>query len=126
MFHLELDASNQISVHHKTHTIQYSMDGSLPNPLEATFAALAGCAGVYAHKACKAMGLSPEGIGINCKPVIRGGNLIVPARFATEVTFPLHFSPEQRQRVLDEIAHCAVKQLIHDGAGIEFVSVEAG
>lgn len=78
-----------------------------------------------ARKACKTLGMSPAGIAIHCKPVVRQGNMLIPARFTTEVTFPEAFTAEQRQRVLDEISQCAVKQLIHHGAEIEFVSSEA-
>jgi uncharacterized OsmC-like protein len=124
MYQLDLDDSKQIHVRYKNHIISYGMDGSLPNPLEATYAALAACAGVYAHKACKTLGISAEDIWINCKPVVRNGNPLIPARFVTEVRFPERFTAEQRQRVLQEINRCAVKELIHDGANIEFVSNE--
>lgn len=125
MYQLALNDDNQIHVHYKNHTVSYGLDGSLPNPLEATYAALAGCAGVYSRKACKALGISAEGIGINCKPVVRNGNTLIPSRFTTEVSFPERITPEQRQRILAEISQCAVKQLIHNGAGIEFVTGEA-
>ncbi len=124
MYHLDLDDSKQIDVRYKTHTISYGLDGSLPNPLEATYAALTGCAGVYSRKACKALGISAEGIQIVCKPVVRNSNTLVPSRFLTEVKFPERFTPEQRLRILEEIGHCAVKLLIHDGANIEFVTSE--
>ena len=125
MYQLSMSDGNQIHVHYKNHVISYGVDGSLPNPLEATYAALAGCAGVYTRKACKAMGISAEGIRIDCKPVVRQGNMLIPARFVTEVEFPDRITSEQRRRILDEISQCAVKQLIHDGAQIEFVSCEA-
>lgn len=124
MYQLDLDDSMRIDVHYKTHTVSYGLDGSLPNPLEATYAALAGCAGVYARKACKALSISAAGIWIDCKPVVRNGNPLIPARFVTEVRFPERFTPEQKLRILDEIGHCAVKELIHDGANIEFVTSE--
>lgn len=124
MFKLTLDGSKQIDVSYKNHVIGYAMDGSRINPLEATYAALAACAGVYAYKACKAMGLSSQGIAVECKPVMRGGDMLMPARFVTEVTFPENFSSEQRQQVLDEIGQCAVKKMIHDGSTIEFETRE--
>lgn len=65
---------------------------------------------MYARKACKVRGISPDGIEINCKPVVRQGNLLLPARFMTEVSFPEHFSAEQREAILLEIGRCAVKQ----------------
>lgn len=125
MYQLSMTDDNQLHVQYKNHTISYGVDGSLPNPLEATYAALAGCAGVYARKACKALGISAEGIAISCKPVVRQGNMLIPARFMTEVSFPERITEEQRLRILDEITQCAVKQLIHNGAQIEFVTSEA-
>ncbi len=124
MYQLDLTDSNQIHVRYKTHSISYGLDGSLPNPLEATYAALAGCAGVYSRKACKTLGISAEGIAINCKPVVRNGTSTTPSRFITEVRFPERITPVQRQQILEEISHCAVKVLIHEGAGIEFVTRE--
>lgn len=125
MYQVSMTDTSQIHVHYKNHVVSYGVDGSLPNPLEATYAALAGCAGVYTRKACKSLGISAEGIAISCKPVVRQGNMLIPARFLTEVSFPEHVTGEQRLRILDEISHCAVKQLIHDGAQIEFVTSEA-
>lgn len=125
MYQLSMTDDSQLHVHYKNHVVSYGVDGSLPNPLEATYAALAGCAGVYTRKACKALNISAEGIEINCKPVIRQGNMLIPARFLTEVGFPERITPEQRQRIIEEISKCAVKQLIHDGAQIEFVTSEA-
>ncbi len=121
MYHLELDNGNQINVRYKNYNISYGTDGSLPNPLEATYAAIAGCAGVYARKACKALEISADGIGINFKPVIQAGNSQTPKRLVTSVRFPAQITATQRQRILEEISHCAVKQLIQDGASIEFV-----
>ena len=125
MYQLSMNDSSQFDVHYKHHIVSYAVDGSLPNPLEATYAALAGCAGVYTRKACKSLGISAEGIAISCKPVVRQGNMLIPARFLTEVSFPERISAEQRQKILEEISHCAVKELIHDGAQIEFATVEA-
>ncbi len=125
MYQLNLTDGNQIQVNYKNHSIIYGLDGSLANPLEATYAALAGCAGVYARKACKALSISAEGIDINCKPVVRmGRNMLVPSSFITEVTFPAHIKDIQRKAILDEISHCAVKQLISEGANIAFVTNE--
>ncbi len=125
MYQLSLSDTKQIHVQYKNHVVSYGLDGSLPNPLEATYAALAGCAGVYSLKACKTLGISAEGIDIRCKPVVRQGNMLIPARFVTEVSFPERITDEQRQKILEEISRCAVKQLIHDGAQIEFVTSEA-
>jgi uncharacterized OsmC-like protein len=125
MYQLTLNDSNQVRVSYKNHVINYGLDGSLPNPLEATYAALAGCAGVYSRKACKALEISADGIEINCKPVVRNGNTFVPTRFVTEVQFPERFTAVQRERILEEISNCAVKRLIHEGAQIEFITTEA-
>lgn len=124
MYQLNLNDSSRIDVNYKSHTLSYGLDGSLPNPLEATYAALAGCAGVYARKACKKLTISAEGIWIDCKPVVRNGNPLIPARFVTEVRFPQRITAEQRLHILNEINHCAVKELIHEGANIEFVTNE--
>ena len=124
MYQLDLNDSPRIDVRYKTHTVSYGLDGSLPNPLEATYAALAGCAGVYARKACKKLAISAQGIWIDCKPVVRNGNQLIPARFVTDVRFPPSITAEQRLHILDEIQHCAVKELIHDGANIEFLTNE--
>lgn len=124
MYQLSLGDSGQINVRYKNHLISYSQDGSLPNPLEAAYAALAGCAGVYSRKACKALGISADGIEINCKPVVRSGNPLIPARFVTEINFPERFTLAQRERVLEEVSQCAVKKLIHEGASVEFVTRE--
>ena len=125
MYQLSMTDGNQLHVQYKNHTVSYGVDGSLPNPLEATYAALTGCAGVYTRKACKTLGISAEGIEISCKPVVRQGNMLIPARFMTEVTFPERVNAEQREAILQEISRCAVKLLIHDGAQIEFVTTEA-
>ena len=124
MYQLSMTDGSQFHVRYKNHVVSYSVDGSLPNPLEATYAALAGCAGVYTRKACKTLGISAEGIEISCKPVVRQGNMLIPARFVTEVKFPEQSTPGQRLKILEEISHCAVKELIHDGAQIEFVTGE--
>lgn len=122
MYQLKLDDGNQISVRYKSHNINYGIDGTLPNPLEATYAAIAGCAGVYARKACKVLNISAEGIEINFKPVVQAGNTLVPKRLETEVNFPARITTSERQRIMEEIDHCAVKQLIQEGASIEFVT----
>lgn len=124
MYSLALTDGNQIHVQYKNHQISYGLDGSLPNPLEATYAALAGCAGVYSRKACKSLEISAEGIEISCKPVVRSGNPLIPSRFVTQVRFPDRITPPQRERILHEIGHCAVKELIHGGADVEFVTSE--
>ncbi len=124
MYQLTLNDSNQVQVRYKKHIISYGLDESLPNPLEATYAALAGCAGVYSRKACKALDISADGIEINCKPVVRGGSTLIPSRFVTEVNFPERISSDERKSIMEEISHCAVKQLISLGNSVEFVTKE--
>ena len=125
MYSLTLDASPRIPVQGGKHSVAYATDGSLMNPLEAFYAALAGCAGVYAKKACKELGVSAEGIAIHCKPFAGPGGPLTLARFKTEVSFPGHFSAEQRARGLDAISECAVKQIVAGGADIGFTVAEA-
>lgn len=125
MYSLDLNGDSTLRVRFRNHTMEFATDGNQPNPLEAAYATLAGCAGVYARKACKTLGIDAAGISIDCKPVIRlSGGRALPARFVTDVRFPQRISEEQRKAILDEIDRCAVKQLIHEGAGIEFVSRE--
>ena len=50
MFNVTLSNDARIEVRAPRHSYVYATDGSLPNPLESTYAALAGCAGVYARK----------------------------------------------------------------------------
>jgi len=124
MYKLTLDDSSKIHVNYKNTTINYALDGSLPNPLEATYAALAGCAGVYSRKACKELQISADGIKIHCKPVVSTINTLIPTRFITEVLFPERITLQQRQKILEEISHCAVKELIHGGSMIDFTTRE--
>jgi uncharacterized OsmC-like protein len=120
MYSLELTGGEQIAVNHRNHVSAFAMDGSLPNPLEALYAALAGCAGVYAHKACKKLGLNSQGITISCRPFAPPGNPLALKRFKTTVSFPENFSEDQRTAILQSIAHCAVKEIIQAGSSIDF------
>lgn len=124
MFKLEMSDSNQITVQTRKYTYNYSIDGSLANPLEATYAALAGCAGVYTLKAAKKMGKSAEGIQINCKSVIKPENPSLPTKWITEVTFPEGWNLEEKKIILSAIKNCAVKDLIQNGSNIDFVTEE--
>lgn len=125
MYNLSLDGGPILNVAYRSHTLSYAVNGSLPNPLEATYAALAGCAGVYTLKACKTLGISAEGIGISLKPVANASNPLIPTRVVTAVTFPAHISPEQRLAIQESIQKCAVKELIRLGADIEFSTEDA-
>lgn len=124
MFKTVVDNSPLIKVSTGKFSATYALDGSQMNPLEAFYATLAGCAGVFAKKACKKLGLSPEGITIDCKPFAGPGGPLTLSRFRTEVSFPAHFNAEQKAAVIDSIAHCAVKEIVNDGPNIEFSIVE--
>lgn len=122
MYNLNLDGGPLLNVAYRNHTLSYATNGSLPNPLEATYAALAACAGVYTLKACKALGISAQGIGISLKPVANATNPLLPTRVVTAVTFPAAVTPEQRLAIRESIQKCAVKELIRLGADIEFTT----
>ena len=125
MYNTVVDSTPIIKVTSAKHEASYSVNGSLMNPLEAFYASLAGCAGVFAKKACKELGISPEGIVIDCKPFTGAGGPLTLAKFRSEVRFPAHFTAEQKTKVLDSIAHCAVKEIVKDGASIDFQVAEA-
>jgi uncharacterized OsmC-like protein len=120
MYATVVDASPLIKVTSAKHEAQYSVNGSLMNPLEAFYAALAGCAAVYTKKACKELGVSPEGIAIDCKPFTGTGGPLHLARFRTEIRFPAQFSADQKAKIMDSIAKCAVKEIVKDGGNIDF------
>ena len=125
MYAVKVDSSPVIKVTTAKHEVSYAVNGSLMNPLEGFYATLAGCAGVFAKKACKEMGISPDGISIDCKPFAGPGGPLTLAKFKTEVRFPEGFSAEQKARVLDAIANCAVKEIVATGPEIAFSVTEA-
>ena len=125
MYTTTVDKTPLIKVSTGKHEATYALDGSLMNPLEAFYATLAGCAGVFAKKACKALGISAEGIEISCKPFAGPGGPLTLAKFKTEVRFPAGFTPEQKDAVMQSIAECAVKEVVKDGANIDFQVSEA-
>ncbi|MDP2880468.1 MAG: OsmC family protein [Azonexus sp.] len=125
MYRTVVDNTPQVQVTGGKHTASYALDGSQMNPLEAFYATLAGCAAVYAKKACKSLGVPAAGIEIDCKPVAGAGGPLTLGRFQTTVHFPAHFTAEQKTAVLDSIAHCAVKKIVADGPGIDFRVTEA-
>lgn len=125
MYSVSVDDSRVISVSSGRHEVKYASDGSLINPLEAFYAALAGCAAVFAKKACKDLGLSAQGIWIGCKPFAGSGGPLTLARFKTEVRFPDGFSPAQKEAVLEAIRQCAVKKIVEAGASVNFSVAEA-
>ena len=125
MYSTVVDNSPLIKVSSSKHEASYAVNGTLMNPLEAFYASLAGCAAVYAKKACKELGIPAAGIEIGCKPFAGTGGPLTLGRFKTEVRFPAEFTAEQKTAVLDSIAHCAVKEIVIDGGDIEFQVGEA-
>lgn len=125
MYTTTVDKTPLIKVSTGKHEATYALDGSLMNPLEAFYATLAGCAGVFAKKSCKALGISAEGIEISCKPFAGPGGPLTLAKFKTEVRFPAGFTPEQKAAVMQSIGECAVKEVVKDGANIDFQVSEA-
>ena len=126
MFTLTLDAAPTLEVKGRQHTYRYATDGSSPNPLEAAYATLAGCAGVYARKACGTLGIDATGIRIGLRIVSRPAQPLMPSRIVTSVEFPERFDAAQRAAVIASIEQCAVKALIERGAALEFAVQEAG
>ena len=124
MFSVEVQDSPVIAVRSARHEVSYAVNGTLMNPLEAFYATLAGCAAVYAKKACAELGISAEGIHIASKPFAGAGGPLTLARFRTEVTFPARFTASQRDAVLASIAHCAVKEIVAGGQTVEFSVTE--
>ena len=124
MYSTLVDNSPLIKVSTSKHETTYAVNGSQMNPLEAFYATLAGCAAVYAKKACKELGISAEGIAIDCKPFAGPNGPLTLARFKTDVRFPEHFSAEQKAAILESIGHCAVKEVVKDGLNIDFQVAE--
>ena len=120
MYATVVDNTPVIVVKGSKHEVTYSVNGSAMNPLEAFYASLAACAAVYAKKSCKELGVPAAGIEIGCKPFAGPGGPLTLAKFKTEVRFPEHFTAEQKGKILESIAHCAVKEVVMDGASIEF------
>jgi uncharacterized OsmC-like protein len=120
MFNVRLESGSRIDVVGRSHSISYATDGTLPNPLEATYAALAGCAGVYAKKACRELGIDDSGIAIRLKVVAQPDRPLIPARIVTTLDFPERFTSEQKQAVVASVDKCAVKALMQRGEQIEF------
>lgn len=124
MYSMKVDDTPVIKVKAGKHEVFYGLDGSYMNPLEAFYAALAGCASVFAKKACKGLGISAEGIEISCKPFAGAAGPLTLGKYKTDVRFPEHFTAEQKAAILDSINHCAVKEVVKDGAGIDFQTAE--
>lgn len=120
MYNIILDDSETIEVTTRKHQYRYATNGSLPNPLEATFAALAGCAAVYLKKAALKMNKSVIGTEIKCRSLVNSQNPLVPAKWITQVNFSDSWTTQERQQALALIEQCAVKELITKGYDIEF------
>ena len=69
MYAVQIDDSRIVRVSSGRHEVTYAIDGSRMNPLEAFYAPLAGCAAVFAKKACSELGVSATGIRIGCMRV---------------------------------------------------------
>lgn len=124
MYQTTVSSSPLITVTTGKHEAQYAVNGSLMNPLEAFYASLAACAAVFVKKSCKELGISPDGVEINCKPFAGPGGPLTLAKYRTEVKFPEGFTPEQKDKVMASVADCAVKAIVADGAHIDFSVVE--
>ena len=124
MYKTLVDNTPLIKVSTGKFAADYALNGTLMNPLEAFYAALAACAAVYAKKTCKSLGVPAAGIDINCTPYAGPGGPLTLAKFKTEVRSPAHFTAAQKAEILDSIAHCAVKEVVQDGPSIEFLVSE--
>lgn len=123
MFSLNLDNSPVFHVKSRSGTSTYATDGTAPNPFEAAIASIAGCAGVYAHKACAAAGVSSAGIGISLKPSVAGSPTDI-RKIAVKLSFPEGFDAALIPQVLASVGECPVKALIQHGDRVEF-SIDA-
>jgi uncharacterized OsmC-like protein len=124
MYSTVVDNTPLIKVNSAKHEANYAVNGSLMNPLEAFYASLAACAAVYAKKACKELGVPAAGIEIGCKPFAGPDGPLSLAKFKTDVRFPEHFTAEQKAKILESIAYCAVKDIVANGPAIEFQVAE--
>lgn len=115
-------SSPQVFVQSRKHKYAFAIDGSLPNPLEATYAALAGCAGVYTIKACKSLGKSYEGIKISGVPFNLKENPLLISKWVTKITFPESWTESEKAVLIDDVQKCAVKELLIYGHEIEFIT----
>jgi uncharacterized OsmC-like protein len=120
MFEMILNDSPTIEVKSRKYQYLYSTDGSLANPLEATYAALSGCAAVYVKKAGLKLKKSVEGIQIKCHSVIQPESPLLPLKWVTQIVFTPEWSESDQQLAVDYVTHCAVKELIQKGHQIQF------
>lgn len=120
MYDIKLNDSDTIEVKTRKHNYFYSTNGSLPNPLEATYAALTGCAAVYLKKAATKMQKSVVGIEIKCRSLIQPQNPMIPTKWMTQINFTPDWSESERTQAIEMVGQCAVKELISKGYDIEF------
>ncbi|WP_157265324.1 OsmC family protein [Azohydromonas aeria] len=121
MYQVDVEEGAAIRVQARAKSMDFATDSSAMNPLEGFYAALAGCAAVYVKKACKELRLPARGIHIRCRPHAGRAGALSLERFETALSFPPEFPAEHRPAVLDAVSHCAVKELVQQGAGVEFV-----
>lgn len=122
MYRLEMDGGMGLVVRGR-HEFRYSVDGSMPNPLEAVIAAIAACAGVYILKACTGFGVSAGGIVVEVVPrrdLQEVWSIFGLNAFETRVSFPDGFREDLVDRVLESVEACAVKELIKNGGKVNF------
>lgn len=116
MFTLSLTDSPRLAARDRRgRNYVWATDGSLPNPLEATLAAVAGCAGVFAQKACHAQGVSAEGIEIGVRPRSQPGNPLAITAIEIDVLLPAALDTAQRAAVLASVEDCPVKAMLQAG-----------
>lgn len=120
MYKVHVDDTPVIRVETRSKSLTFAVDSSAMNPLEGFYATLAGCAAVYVKKACKELGVSASGIRVNARPRAGKAGALSLERFETELSFPDGFSEEQRQAVIESVNHCAVKEVVMQGAQVEF------
>lgn len=121
MFRVLIDDSAEILVSGKSKSMRFALDASGMNPLEALYAVLAGCAAVYAKKACKELGVSAQGITVSCRPSAGKTGPLSLGRFETTLTFSSSFSDDQVAHIVEAVRHCAVKEVVATGAAVVFV-----
>ncbi len=125
MYKVSVDDGPSIHVQARSRSMSFAVDGSAMNPLEAFYATLAGCAAVYVKKACQSLGVPAAGIQINCRPRAGKAGPLSLERFDTELAFPEGFPGEHKAVVIDAVKHCAVKEVVQNGAAVEFNCREA-
>ncbi|NDY94005.1 OsmC family protein [Ideonella livida] len=124
MYKVLVDDTPVIDVQTRSKRLRLAVDASAMNPLEAFYATLAGCAAVYAKKACAQLGLSAAGLQIQCRPGAGKAGALSLERFETRLSFPESFPAAARAEVLAAVRECAVKQVVQQGAAVQFSCVE--